>query len=73
MNNYELGAGALLAFALIGWHIITEIRIRELQAALTISNEKAQDDKIKSDVHALSESDLNNEVRDFLGGSKPGS
>ncbi len=66
-----MGAGALLAFALVGWHIISEIRIRALQSALIVSNQKVQDEKIKSDVHALSESDLNNEVRDFLGGSKP--
>ena len=60
-----LGLGAL------AWAFYAEARIRNLTQKLVLADQKDKDAKIVSDVHSLSESALNDEVRQFLGPDKP--
>jgi hypothetical protein len=60
-----LGLGAL------AWAFYAEMRIRDLSNQLVLQKGKDQDEKIVSDVHSLSDADLNREAAEFLGGVKP--
>lgn len=75
MNSYEFGAGVTLALALIGWGAAIEIRMRNLQGSLLISQEEVKDEEIVQKVHALSDAELDAllPTGSRSGASEPGS
>lgn len=69
MNEYLFGAGAVLALSFVGWIVATEVRLRTLQGKLLVQDEKVKDDETVSSVHDDSDAELNDLVREDIGGT----
>lgn len=71
MDQFWIGAGAIAGLSFIGWIIWTEWRLKTLQSATLLSQEKLKDDKIKSGVSSLSNAELDGLLKSSLGDGNP--
>ena len=63
MSAYDWGAVIAAALGLVGWGIATEVRLRNVQAQLLLSNQKNMDAETKASVHSLPDNELDADLR----------
>jgi hypothetical protein len=73
LNSYEFGAGLGLALFIVGWITWMEIRFRNLQSQLLVSQEEVKDAEIEAKDRALSPAELDALLTKELGGSESSS
>ncbi len=66
MSPSEIIAILLIALAFGAWAFYAEYRLRSLAGQLAEADEKVKDAEIVSNVHLLSDDDLNAQMSDFL-------
>ena len=68
MNVIEWGAVISAGLSFAGWVISLEVRLRDVQAKLLISEQKNKDAAITNEVKTLSDSQLDADIASELGG-----
>lgn len=58
MNSYEWGTVIVAVLGFVTWAIATEVRLRDVQAKLILSEQKNQDAAIVASVHGEPDSQL---------------
>lgn len=69
MSSYDIGAITIALTGLLVWNITQEVRLRNVQGKLLLSEQKNLDSSIITVVHRLSDTQL---VATLIGDASPG-